>query len=510
MKFLIVIAAGLLLFILPAQAQLRFDNQSSLLLGNLPGSTDKSRTVWHNQFTVQAGPGNWNGQLRLENFNFGAADEQYTHLAQFRLGYQNQIWQAEAGHFYESLGQGLLLRTYELPGVVYEDLASRRQYGFQKDLLGSRIALFQQHWSAKILWGRPLNRLVPPGEKFSDRRPVTLTAGQAETSFDFPLNGGLMVLNAAETTKQQSYGGFFTRINLPLAGDAYLEYVQNAGDDFRFKDLSRNFAGESSHGFYFALSGGRGPLSYSLEYKDYHDLTLNYNDPPNLVHEHSYTLLNRTTHVIETLDERGFQAEALLALPGENLATINHSTAVSQIAGVTSRFEEYFIETEHPWGHSNTMRLFFDFLQENQAFQKKQNQFTAGLSTTAALTAGWSWQGQYEWQQFRRLYQFNSSLNHNTANHFFSFGVTRSQAWSFSVSSEFSNDPLETDRLSTEGLKDRIITVWPAAHIKGSLGENHELRLFWGERRGGTACTGGICYEVQPFNGVEMTLISHF
>jgi len=34
--------------------------------------------------------------------------------------------------------------------------------------------------------------------------------------------------------------------------------------------------------------------------------------------------------------------------------------------------------------------------------------------------------------------------------------------------------------------------------------------LFLGKRRGGLACTAGTCYQVQPFEGVELRLVSRF
>jgi len=34
--------------------------------------------------------------------------------------------------------------------------------------------------------------------------------------------------------------------------------------------------------------------------------------------------------------------------------------------------------------------------------------------------------------------------------------------------------------------------------------------LFVGKRRGGLACTAGTCYQVQPFEGAELRLVSRF
>ncbi len=38
----------------------------------------------------------------------------------------------------------------------------------------------------------------------------------------------------------------------------------------------------------------------------------------------------------------------------------------------------------------------------------------------------------------------------------------------------------------------------------------YEALLFAGERRGGTACTSGTCYEVLAFRGAELRILTRF
>ena len=42
------------------------------------------------------------------------------------------------------------------------------------------------------------------------------------------------------------------------------------------------------------------------------------------------------------------------------------------------------------------------------------------------------------------------------------------------------------------------------------LDQNHDVTVFAGERRRGTACTSGTCYEVPDFSGVEIRVTSRF
>ena len=49
-----------------------------------------------------------------------------------------------------------------------------------------------------------------------------------------------------------------------------------------------------------------------------------------------------------------------------------------------------------------------------------------------------------------------------------------------------------------------------AGVLNAQISGHHDLTLFAGERRGGRACTAGTCYEVLPFEGVELRLTSRF
>jgi hypothetical protein len=43
-----------------------------------------------------------------------------------------------------------------------------------------------------------------------------------------------------------------------------------------------------------------------------------------------------------------------------------------------------------------------------------------------------------------------------------------------------------------------------------TLFEQHELRLFYGRRNAGFICVGGVCRLEPDFDGLEVSLVSHF
>jgi hypothetical protein len=46
--------------------------------------------------------------------------------------------------------------------------------------------------------------------------------------------------------------------------------------------------------------------------------------------------------------------------------------------------------------------------------------------------------------------------------------------------------------------------------IGARLSPQNEATFTFGRQRGGRACTAGTCYEVQPFEGVELRVVSRF
>jgi hypothetical protein len=64
------------------------------------------------------------------------------------------------------------------------------------------------------------------------------------------------------------------------------------------------------------------------------------------------------------------------------------------------------------------------------------------------------------------------------------------------------NDVLET------GASPAGATFWTGINAGWRVAETHRLDLFAGQRRAGLACTGGTCYEVLGFEGVELRLVN--
>ena len=53
-------------------------------------------------------------------------------------------------------------------------------------------------------------------------------------------------------------------------------------------------------------------------------------------------------------------------------------------------------------------------------------------------------------------------------------------------------------------------TSWPVVEAVWSITNRNMLRVRVGAERGGYTCSGGVCREEAPFNGVKAQLISTF
>jgi len=89
-------------------------------------------------------------------------------------------------------------------------------------------------------------------------------------------------------------------------------------------------------------------------------------------------------------------------------------------------------------------------------------------------------------------------------------GVSRAGLGTAGVLAEFSNDPDEKDDGLTFDVVETEPRHWLGAYASLLIDTGHEVSIFAGRRRGGTACTSGTCYLVPDFNGVEMRVSSRF
>lgn len=491
-----------LLFITKSTSQISVSNLLQYQVGNLPGASPSDRTSLYNQLNINYLYENIRIGGRIEYFNVDNRDQQYSNFQQKFIQYQNENFEIRLGNFYEILGKGLLLRTYEIPGVIYEETGSRQRYGFYKDIEGILLRYATDHLYVKLLYGNPLDLLQPPARTRNQRRPSIVQGGEINFNFSPFIAPGFLYLRSEQNNTVNEFAGINFNGNLPIGMQYYLEYVQ----DTKAQDQYFAFGSTGRHAFYGFLNQSFNWASFSIELKDYHDFTLNFNDPPSLVREQPRTLLNRGTHAIQTQDERGYQLEGIFNIGSLNTITANHSRAENKFADSKFIFQEYYIDLNYYITDRTLGKAFIDWAEDEVI--NALERWTIGILVEQELIKYWSLITDLQTQQFKRAYELSPRFNHTVKNHLLDLTITKSPNLAFGINVEAAQDPLESNTLNAIDMTN--YKYWMGFNFNYLYSQNHSINLFYGERRGGTACSGGICYEVQPFKGFELRLNSIF
>ena len=295
----------------------------------------------------------------------------------------------------------------------------------------------------------------------------------------------------------EEYGSLMFNGNLPRNFQITSEYAFNAESNlFSFSD-------DESYALYTGLNYFYDTFGASLEYKNYNDFTLGsgFNNPPSLIKEHTYPVLNRSTHVLSTENETGIQFEAFYTFEDGHSLTANYTKAKNEVSR-RFNYSEYFLEGSYNVNEFLTIKSFFDYANDDT--KGEENRISAGVITEKLFDYTWSLKLDVQYQQFDRDFNENQSENY-----YASVSVNYIPDLTVSAVFEASTDPNLTDDPRTLNVETETRT-WFGGNILYEINQTHTVEFFAGKRRGGPACTSGICYERLDFEGVELRFSSRF
>lgn len=493
-----------------ACAQFSVQSLSQVSYGKLPRSVrDVDLPAYYNHLSVEfrrsallSTPMNFLAGVRLQSFSsprldVPRLDEGYNHISQRYIEASWRWINIRAGNAFAIIGRGILLRSFELPGFLYEDSLLRQRHGVIRDVDGWRVSFSPGAFELMAISGRPVNPLRPPNDK--SRRSGELRGGQASLRLPWNVRVGGAYLELRET-QTVPLATRFVQFSLKPAlsaigirdfdADFYAEYATVQG-----RNGFGKFDTDHSYAFYFSGTLAYGAWGASFEYKDYQDFAFGINDPPSLVRENAEVLLNRATHVLLAEAERGVQAEVSFAPRGSGAwrVTANYSTASNdlEVNLPVMRYHEALLAIEW-FGENLSAKIFADGSRDDILFES--DRFTSGIAAEYHFPGGLTIGADVQGQRIRRLdYQFTTY-----------YAALRLGGWenfSLSMQMERSSDPFETDDLTTKKKQS-----WLGASIGWKPASQIDLQLFGGKRRGGNACDHGYCLQVQPFSGVELRM----
>jgi hypothetical protein len=336
-----------------------------------------------------------------------------------------------------------------------------------------------------------------------------LTGGQLAATVWREARVGMAYLRASNGLgAQREFGtGFLDFDPLRLAGvqgvamPTYVEYAQadrTLGDWFGFST-----GDQDTFALYASTGVLAGPFTLAAEWKNYREFRTGLNDPPSLVREHAYALLNRGTHVLDASRERGYQLEGSYTLPRWGTATVN----LSRSDGVGVRFDERYVELHVAPERARRWEATVFWDEGKDEFSFISDRRVIGGSGSVRFLDRWSVAADVERQDATR--EFVGIPGVSFREHYSSLTVSHAGIGSLTGQIEHTRDPEQEDPMLA-GDAEVDPRVFVSGVIRATISEHHDATLFFGERRGGRACTAGTCYEVQPFEGVELRLVTRF
>jgi len=505
----------------PLHAQVTGSSLIEAQVGNFPGQDPDNRQDLYGQINLEYGfaAGRFGGRFETNraSVEFPGGAVPYEEIVQRFVDLSDDRFRLRVGNCYTILGRGLVHRSFELKGVILDQLGMRSRFGPSRDVDGVLAEADFGFGDVRLMSGSPAGGDMSPGALKSldtPRHKGQIGGGQVTATLFREARAGVTYLrNSFGGRDQELASGFLELDPLYVLGiedialPFYAEYAQidgSFGDWWKFRHGE-----EAPHALYMSTNLLWGPVGLSAEWKDYSQFRLGTNDPPSLVREHGFALLNRSTHILDAELSVGYQLEANVVLT--DWATVTGNLSRTDGARGT-RFDEHYIELNaapnggHPW--------------EATAFYDGGKDEIIGITERTTVGA----QGSYTFfDRFSTTIDIQRQSGERAAipliingafviqpiryeDIYLSVNVARADFGSFGIVWQRTSDPADPSR---EELGTTPLHTF-AAVISARISEQHEATLTAGQRRGGIACTAGTCYEVQPFEGVELRLVSRF
>jgi hypothetical protein len=504
----LVLAISTLVLPAPARAQISIVNTIQAQAGNVPFTPPDDRTDVYDLLDLGIAFEDGRAGLRFESDQNSQEMFGYRKITQRFAEWRDERLRIRVGNFYTLIGRGLVHRSFELPGVILDKAGLRSSYAPTRDLDGVLAEGEMGPASVRVFSGKPNGgEFTPAVEDIGlDRYRGLLGGGQLGLALGRGTRVGAGYLRSTTGgAQQEEFATGFAELDLlrmlgvpTVTAPIYLEYATAGG---RADEWWRFRTGDDTrHALYGALDLLWGPATLAAEWKDYTGFRLGTNDPPSLVREHAATLLNRNTHVLDARGEEGFQLEASWTLPRLGSLVLNLSRG-DGTAG--ARFDERYADVRVAPGDPNPWEAAVFYERGKDTFVGITDRSIYGGSATVHLTRDVSAGVEVQRQEATRLPgdAFDDELAGVTA--------TLAGRGSLGVVLERSSDPEQEapEDVAAPGIQSRRFLSGIASM---RLSERHEMALFYGERRGGRACTAGTCYEVLPFKGAELRITSRF
>lgn len=468
--------------------------------------------------------------------------------------YQTDLLDITVGNFYEQFGNGLMLRAYYEPGLLYDNsidgarIISNPYKGLTvKGVIGKQRLFFGKGEGIVRGVDGELNVNELLDSILGNKKTRIILGGSFVSKYQADQDNNLVL--------PQNVGCYGGRINVIREGFNFnTEYAYKINDpnadnngSYKFGDalfVTTSYAGS---GFSILLQGKRiDNMSYRSDRNEgLQNLLINY--LPATTKQHSYTLLALNPYATQLNGEIGFMAEAQYKFKkGTPIGgkygmeiTLNYSQAsgLKQYAVGDSATKRTYYQTKWDFSeitgaNSSNYLYYHDFFVEiNKKFSKK-------------IKGTFVYSNQF---YNRNIIQFNSNNAgyKSLRSHIAVVDLTFKYKSSSSIRVEFQGlfaEKVDGKEVATNSnliakgdWATGMIEWWPNGHFfvavfdqwnfgnpnadlqthyyLGTIGYNkdaHRISLSYGKQSAGIFCVGGVCRVVPASNGLTLSITSSF
>ncbi len=468
-----------------AIGQFSLTNLTEVQVGRLPDENVASFVSLYDRFVVNYRLGNFKLSATAESYVTPVSNRNFGVLSQASLTYKKKRWTVKLGNFYETIGRGLLIRSFEIQGALLEDFGFRSRNYFHRDHLGALVKYKGKKWNVSTMYSQVLNNTLPPTFERAQRRnqSVYTVAVQYKLPQRHKIGASYVAIQDDSLDLQHLYSASLTG---PI-GKALNYYIEFANAQSSI----------NNNALYAGVNGFIGDLSFNIEYKNYQDFIIGngYNEPPALIKQQTYRTLNRSVHVTNPLDESGYQVDLFYTFNEFSSINVNHALASNEFGTNTFNFREYFVEWKSVLGQRHEYKVFIDYAED--PFKRESQRISAGTYWELGLSEKLRLLPQLEYQTFVRP-------EGRVENQSYALALQAGKNVAVSLVVEGTTDPFLI-------FDEEVTQRW---YVGGNLSvkphSRHTLNIFIGERRGGPLCTAGVCYEILDFQGLEVRWTGRF
>ncbi len=417
--------------------------------------------------------------LRFEAFQPSKSGDRKEEVSFLYFAAEKDGIMLRGGDFYAIFGRGLALRSYEDRDLRIDHkltgLKLQGYYGaFEATLLGGRSPRKDRD-NADEIRGADLN--VQPV------RGLTFGWSYVELEGSRVIGKGTEISTARVETYSEA---------LSLYGELVA------------KTHTRGY------GLYLSSSVSLPGFAVIAELKDYDRIALrtadglDYNTPPALTREHTYSLFRRHPHVLDADDEVGLQMEATLSPLEATSILLNYSytaqhqryevipLATPELGGEYGQplFREAYVEMTRDFGERYSL-----IAAAGKSLAPGITNLTGAVDVSIFLESLTSLRIELQGQHTEEYGEYDD--------HMVTVEYTRAPRLSVSLVGEHTS---KSDAQKIPGEANN----WFSVQLDYQLTGNHDATFFVGSRQGGFICTGGRCRWEPEFRGIELKLFSYF